>query len=229
MAFRLVGFREGSGIATIEPDIADEPDTLFEDLPAPTENLEAMLDAMERRELPEVVNEALTRACGALGTGGTIKVTSRQRSHPVMIDAERLAEMRPEARPTPPRATSISGRLHLVDVEPDRIGIRASSGIDWICDYPEELEELVTGLVGQIVWVAGEGEQTSARRGSMRIDEVRAVEQGDQSEFFTWAPVDDAELMDRQGIREPQGLERVAEGGWDAETDQAYLDALTSG
>jgi hypothetical protein len=51
---------------------------------------------------------------------------------------------------------------------------------------------------------------------------------GAQSTRFTAAPVDEDELMARQGITAPQGLDALSEPEWDDETDDAYLAALLS-
>lgn len=50
-------------------------------------------------------------------------------------------------------------------------------------------------------------------------DDARAV-------LFTAAPVGDDELMARQRITAPQGLESLADPDWDDERDDPYLRAL---
>lgn len=117
--------------------------------------------------------------------------------------------------------------LHLLDVEPDKLAIRTSSGADWTCKYPEDLEPVVERLVGRIVWAEGRGQLTSPLRGTMSIERVEAVEQGEQSTLFTGEPTPDADLLASQGIHGPQGLASVSDPEWDEDADDAYLQALT--
>lgn len=55
-----------------------------------------------------------------------------------------------------------------------------------------------------------------------RIDAVGI----EQSALFTVAPIDEDELLSRQGITVPQDLEVLSEPEWDDKTDDAYLAAL---
>ena len=48
------------------------------------------------------------------------------------------------------------------------------------------------------------------------------------SALFTIAPIDESDLLLRQGITAPQGLESLSDLEWDDETDAAYLAALLS-
>ncbi|HEX2703691.1 MAG TPA: hypothetical protein VHM72_09695, partial [Solirubrobacteraceae bacterium] len=127
----------------------------------------------------------------------------------------------------PEAIASVAGRLHLVDLEPDRVGIRTAGGVEWACRYPEELEERIKGLIGRIVWVEGHATMTSPLRGTMTIDRIEAVE-SEQSALFTVIPVDEDVLLARQGIVGPQGLETLSDPGWEDDTDDAYLAALLS-
>jgi hypothetical protein len=125
-----------------------------------------------------------------------------------------------------PEVRSVSGRLHLLDVEPDKLAIRTSSGVDWTCRYPERLEPKVKQLVDKLVWVEGPGRRVSSLRGTMTIERIDVVEQGGQSMLFTLERVPDSELVDQQGIEQPQGLHSIADPEWDDERDDVYLAAL---
>jgi hypothetical protein len=61
----------------------------------------------------------------------------------------------------------------------------------------------------------------------MTIDRIEAVE-SEQSALFTVIPVDEDELLARQGIVGPQGLEALSDPEWQDDTDDAYLAALLS-
>lgn len=115
----------------------------------------------------------------------------------------------------------------LGNLEPDRLGIRTASGVEWSCKYPEALEEHVKGLLDRIVWGEGSGKLTSPLRGSMAIERIEPVEV-EQSSLFTSSPVKEDELLARQGIAEPQGLDALSDTQWDDATDDAYLAALLS-
>lgn len=179
--------------------------------------------------LPQPVSEALARACRALGANGSvaIELDSRRGQPPTVIDLARLesAESTPSAESIE-GARTVTGRLHLIDVEPDRLAIRSSAGIDWVCGYPEELEERVKGLVGALVWAQGAGRLMSSLRGRMTLERIEAVEQGEQSRLFTLAPIEESDLLASQGIDEPQGLSSLADPSWTDDEDGLYLAAL---
>jgi hypothetical protein len=232
-AFRLVRFAPGSGIATIAPEppaqTGDEPLPLKE-VPLAVENLRELVDHIDAgTAVSEPVTDALGKACRTLGSDGSIAVEfpAEIRAAPGRIDLptlERLGRVHQAGRE---EVHSVSGRLHLLDVEPDRLAIRASSGVDWTCKYPEELESTVTRLIGQIVWARGTGHLTSPLRGTMTIERVEPVEQGEQAALFTAEPTPDSDLLARQGIAGPQGLGSLADPDWDDSVDDAYLEALT--
>jgi hypothetical protein len=238
-AFRLVDFRQGSGIATIEPESAtaeDDTDPLVDTEPIQMSNLQALLGCVEREEpLPESVTTALEKAIRSAGDDGSLSVeVSRPRlqtapCHAVMIDLGRIERIRSSRQLPPPRlVTSISGRLHQVDFEPDRLAIRASDGVDWICTFSHELEQKVEELVNRLVWARGSGVQQSPRRGTMTLTAIDAIELGTQTSLFSGEPVPSADLAAAQGITEPQGLEAIGASEW-TDADDAYLAALTNG
>jgi hypothetical protein len=231
-AFRLVGFRTGSGVAILEPEAvaADDDQLPLDVVPLSLATLRALTaDLAAERPVPEPVLDALGKACRAVGADGSVAIEDAHvAGAPVVIDGallDRVALASDDA--TAAEVRSVSGRLHLLDLEPDRLGIRTTSGVEWSCRYPEELEERVKGLLDRIVWVEGSGKLTSPLRGAMTIERIESVDV-EQSALFTSAPVDEDELLARQGIKAPQGLDALIDPEWDDETDDAYLVALLS-
>jgi hypothetical protein len=227
-AFRLVGFQTGSGIATIEPELvsAEDDQLAVGDAPLSFATLRELADDLAAgRTIPEPVLDALGKACRSVGADGSVEI-ELARTMPLVVDSgllDRVALATSTAADD--EISSASGRLHLLDLEPDRLGIRTASGVEWSCRYPEALEERVKSLLDRIVWVQGSGKLTSPLRGSMTIERIEPVDV-EQSTLFTAAPVDEDELLARQGISAPQGLEALSDPEWDDETDDAYLAAL---
>jgi hypothetical protein len=234
-AFRLVHFEPGSGIATIEPETGAPTgveELPFDVVPIALENLQALVaDMEEEREVSQAVTDALGKACRALGADGSIQIDLPRYlgARSARIDLRRLERLSHLAPESPDEVRSVSGRLHLLDVEPDKLAIRSSSGVDWTCKYPAELETRITRLVGHLVWAEGSGRLTGPHRGTMTIDRIEPVDQADQSTMFTSEPLPDADLLSSQGITGPQGLAVLAEADWDNETDDPYLAVLTGG
>jgi hypothetical protein len=230
-AFRLIGFQAGSGIATIELELvaADEDQMPIADVPLSFLTLTALADDLQaRRNVPEAVLESLGKACRAAGPDGSFAIDVAGIRDPVVIDSRLLDRLAQATSVNEPVAVaSIAGRLHLVDLEPDRVGIRTAGGVEWACRYPGELEDRIKSLIDHIVWVEGHGAMTSPLRGTMTIERIEAVE-SEQSTLFTMIPVDEDELLARQGILGPQGLETLADPDWEDDTDDAYLAALLS-
>jgi hypothetical protein len=237
-AFRLVGFREGSGIATIEPEQVsadDDMEPLVATELVQVANLRSLLAKVDQEErLPASVTDSLEKAIRAAGDDGTLSVEcpsaapDAPASHPILIDGARLARIRRvQEVPAAKQVTSISGRLHQVDFEPDKLAIRASDGVDWICSFSEDLENTVEALVNRLVWASGSGELQSPRRGTMQLVAIKGIEQGLQTGLFAADPVPAEDLATAQGITRPQGLAAVGVDEW-TEADEAYLSALTN-
>jgi hypothetical protein len=236
-AFRLVGFREGSAIATIEPELRgdkDEMERMVEAEPIQLTNLCSLLSSVESEEaLPESVIDALEKAVRPAGEDGSLSVefsgakTEKFADHPVRIDVRRIERIRAAREtPAPKSVSSISGRLHQVDFEPDRLAIRSSDGVDWTCDFPESLEQQVEALVNRLVWAAGAGMLSSTQRGRMSLSDIKGIEQGQQTGLFSGEPISDQDLTAAQGITGPQGLDAIGIEQW-SDADEAYLAALT--
>jgi len=231
-AFRLVGFQTGSGIATIEPEsVTDDEDQLpVGDMPLAFVTLRALTDDLAaERPVPDPVLDALAKACRAGGPDGSVAIDLGQRTTPRLVVNSDLLERVAEAKEgiDNEEVPSVSGRLHLLDLEPDRLGIRTASGVEWSCRYPEVLEERVKRLLDRIVWARGSGRLTSPLRGTMTIEHIEPVDV-EQSALFTSESVDEEELLARQGITAAQGLDALADPEWDDELDDAYLAALLS-
>jgi hypothetical protein len=62
----------------------------------------------------------------------------------------------------------------------------------------------------------------------MSIERIEPVDEADQTALFTPAPVSEDELLARQGITAPQGIDALSDPEWDDDADDAYLAALLS-
>lgn len=231
-AFRLLQFEPGSAIAVIEPESFGEPgqDTLaVGDLPLQVENLAALGEQVSGADaVASDVIDALAGAVGVLGDAGSlvIDLPEATRRTPVRIDRDVLERIRQRERPEPEVVSTVSGRLHSIDLEPDRIGVRAPDGTDWVCSYSSELEPTVLRLAGELVTAHGTGRRTGQHRGSMTIERVEPVPTFEQSPMFTEQRIPLDRLMAEQSIDAPQGLDALSDPDWDDEADAAYLDAL---
>jgi len=235
-AFRLVRFKPGSAIVELEPIAPPVPD---EDQPSladsdsellPLANLRAFMETLDRDDpLDPAVTTAVAGARQALGQDGKISITipngDRQHSR-LVIDKRRIESLERRARRHAPRRMRITGRLHMIDLEPDRVAIRAADGIDWVCGYPADLEAKVKALVDTNVWAQGFGQLTGASRGKLTIDRIEQVDEFEETPLFTFERLPLSELMEQQGILRPQGADfGLAPSVSDAELD-AFMSAL---
>jgi hypothetical protein len=213
--FRLVEFRP-TGSATMELEAIvpagrhDSQLAMPESEQLAVENFRAFIDTIEGDEiLDPAVTEAIESARTQLGSDGRIEVwvgnPAAPRRHTV-IDADAISVLRQRVRRARPRLLQISGRLHMLDDEPKKVGIRAADNIDWICSYPPELEESIAALMRTQVIARGVGSQTSSNRGRLEIDEIEPLEAYVATQLFTFERVPLDTLMERQGIRAPQGM-----------------------
>lgn len=235
-AFRLVEFTSGSAIVTIEPiaEDLDEISLLPEDAETlPVQNLRALLDVVEAgAELAPDITDALDAARRALGEDGRIGVvlagTPPSHSRRVIVGAEQIERLEAKARERPKaRALTISGRLHLIDLEPSKVGIRDTKGIEWLCRYPDSLEAEVKALLDNRVWARGTGELHSPQRGAIDLEEIHSIEEIEQTPLFTTEPVPTDELLARQDVSGPQGWDAFADPDWkDDEESRLYDEAI---
>ena len=155
-AFRLVGFRTGSGVATLEPELVsidEDEDVLFDEEPISLTNLKALTaDLSTERAVPAAVIESLEKACRAAGSDGSLSIgLPGAAAHPLVVNSELLDRVaNAGTEPESTEVTTVSGRLHLLDLEPDRLGIRTAGGVEWLCKYPESLEERVKAMLDRI-------------------------------------------------------------------------------
>jgi len=233
-AFRLVSFRIGSGIAVLEPTTDETDGSVLGDVPTVSlDNLTSLLSAVtERKGLDSAVVDALDTARRALGTEGRFEVsigapTVIERPTAVSLDEKLLDELRTPVEETTRPLQTISGRLHAIDLEPDKVGIRTPSGVDWSCRYPEHMEPLVKSLIGSTVGARGIGALTSARSGSLELQAIYAIPQYEQTSLFTGEPLPLDELLLGQKVFGPQGLEVLADPEWeDDEESERFLEAI---
>jgi len=229
-ALRLVGFQTGSGVVILEPELvsAEDGQLPVDDIPLSLATVRALAgDLAAERGVPEPVLDALGKACRSVGPDGSVGIEIGTGGvAPLVIDAailDRIALSDEVVENDEIR--SVSGRLHLLDLEPDRLGIRTAAGVEWSCRYPEALEERVKSLLDRIVWVEGSGKLISPLRGALSIERIESVDV-EPSALFTTAPVGEDELLARQGIAAPQGLDSLSDPRWDDDADDAYLAAL---
>ncbi len=210
-ALRLVGFTTGSAVLAIEPIREVEPDDeLFPEVPnVAYSNALALIDAVERREpLHASVAQSLAAAARALGEGGRFDVETAEPTRRVTIseDALRGAQV---GRETTVENVVVAGRLHMIDLEPDRVAIRSPDGVEWTCRYPGGLEGKIVGLIGEVVWARGVGRAVSPRAGALEIAEIEAAPEHFQPGLFVSEPAAIAELLAEQGVARPQGLQSL--------------------
>lgn len=227
-AFRLVEFHTGSAVATLESAAREEQDeALFDDQEDPAlDNLGALLDQLRRDEaLDAEVLDALDSARRALGEDGRIGLSLPGQNAAFTIDRERVERLR--GRPSGDARTvrQVSGRLHLIDLEPGRIGIRTPSGVEWSCRYGEELEETVKKLIDKVVVADGEGRLTSPQRGSMELEGLKPALPHEQTALFSEERVSLDELLKVQDITRPQGLSALGDPEWeDDDESERFLE-----
>lgn len=232
-AFRLVRVDTGSAIATLEPEQLDEAEDALDlgDLPLALTNLASLVsDVAQERDVPEDVVDALERARRACGEHGAFEVDLPRGvapDGPVLLDRERIARLARPPASGPSEVESVSGRLHAVNLEPDRMAIRSGDGVEWACRYEEALEPKVRSLLGEVVWARGEGRLTGPLHGSMRVETIEPAVHGRQTELFTPERVPLDVLLERQGIDSPQGLDALEGDEWVGdEADERYLAAM---
>jgi hypothetical protein len=234
-AFRLVEFRTGSGVAVLEPPLADvdgqgsaDP---FADVPTLAwVNVANLLDTIDAgRPLEEPVVSELELATKSLGERGrfSIEYRAQGRTRKRELDEAWLTLVRTPEQVAEPRPYTISGVLHAIDLEPDKVGIRTANGLDWACRYPADLERDVLPLLGTRVWAHGKGLVTSARSGTLELESIHPVAEFEQTKLFTGPVVPLGNLIEQQGLRAPQGLLALADPDWaPGDESDKFLEAL---
>jgi hypothetical protein len=231
--FRLVAFREGSGIATLEPlETPDEESQIMEDEPPSLRNLSLMMDAVQqRRPLATPVIESLDGARKSLGTNGRFgsRAPEEERVH-FWVDEDAIRNLESEPEPEPEaKELVVTGKLHLLEFEqPMRVEVRAPTGVNWVCTYEPEMEQLVVSFAGQNVRARGIGRITGPKRGEMELLDLDPVLlPAEQPSLFTIEPIPTEELQREQGIVRPQGLAALQDPTWvDDDASREYVAIL---
>ena len=236
-AFRLTAVWPGSTILELEPIPYEEvaPGEDAQGVLADVEHLSmatlrSLLDAVEaEEEFDPAVTDSLSEARRTLGKDGSIafRIGGGRRAK-VVIDEKRIRRLEERAKRPEARPTTVSGRLHRIELEPDKVGIRSGAGVDWTCRYPEELEQTVKVLLDKIVTAHGVGYQSTAQRGSLTIEEIHPVPQFEQTEFFTYEPVALEALMQLQGVQPRPGPISIAPDDLSDQELDDFLDAVDS-
>jgi len=234
-AFRLVEFRTGSGIATLEPvltgDVTTPDMTLDPGDALSITTLESLLSAIRSDErLPAPVVESLSSARRAIGDDGSfgVEVSGRHPTPRVVIDQERMRRLQRPDIEAEDQTHVITGRLHMIEVDQPsrRVAIRGQDGIDWTCSYPDEMHPVVTTLIERLVRVAGIGRRNTSATGRLAISQLDAVPEHTQDVLFTVETVALEQLLAEQQIDRPQGLEALVDAGWeDNEESRLFLEA----
>jgi hypothetical protein len=214
-ALRIVELKPGSAVLRVEPssesveDVGD--DELFPGAPTlAIDNLEALGDAIgaEGAFDPDVADE-VGKARRALGVDGLIRIRTRRSREPFVIDETTERRVAERARRQSPRSLRIVGRLHAIDLEPERVGIRDTDGTEWTCHYAPELEPQVKALLDANVWARGFGQRTGALRATVDLEEIHPVGAFEQAQLFTFERVPLEDLLVEQGIGGPRRPSRL--------------------
>jgi hypothetical protein len=235
-AFRLVEFRTGSGVAVLEPPLLDDEPSLTSEIgDVPTlawANVGELLDAVEAgHPLAGAVAAELEAATRSLGPSGrfSIDYRSQRKARYHLFTAEEVPTLAAAPVLEGPCQQAITGVLHAIDLEPDKVGIRTASGVDWSCRYPGELEHEVLALIGSRVWARGLGRMSSSRVGTLDLEAIQVVPDFEQTELFTGIPVALPDLLEQQGVHGPQGLATFTDPEWSAgEESDLFLEAAFS-
>jgi hypothetical protein len=193
-------------------------------------NVAELIDWAESgRTLDDAVVGELEAATKSLGAAGRFSIDFRSQGN-VRRHTFRQEEI-PALRAVPvlenPSEHSVTGVLHAIDIEPDKVGIRTPAGVDWSCRYPEDLEAAVLALIGGRVWARGLGKLSSARSGSLDLSEIHRATEYEQTELFTGATVSLPDLAEQQGVARPQGLGAFVDPEWrEGKESDLFLQAV---
>jgi hypothetical protein len=234
-AFRLVDFRTGSGIATLEPvalgELLEEDRTLDPGQPLSVTTLTSLVEAIEQRKrLPLPVVEALSTARRAIGEDGSfgVAVSNGRQTSRVVIDALCVKQLEEPQDHALEVMLTITGRMHMIEADPPnrRVGIRAQDGVDWTCSYPDQMHPVVTKLIERIVRVEGIGRLITSQTGRLAIERLEPIPEHTQDTLFTVETVSESQLRAEQHIDRPQGLDALVDPEWeDDEQGRRFLEA----
>jgi len=231
-AFRIVSLKPGSTVVELQaiaPDEDPDQEQLAPGEPVSLQTLRSLLETVEsdREEIDPAVIDSLSEARKALGSNGSIVVQMKnggwRKRHAVVIDSDRIEKLEKRSKRATPRPLRVTGRLHRIELEPDKVGIRTPGGVDFTAKYDAETEATIKDLLDSIVVAEGMGYQTSAQRGTLTIGRIRKLPTFEQTPLFTEEPIPLDDLLDS----EPRlgGISVLPEDVPDDELE-AFLDAV---
>lgn len=150
-SLRLTGLRAGSAVLELEPvDARLVADPVIDALQALADGLAG------RKTLEAPVAEFVRDAIRSLGERSSVGISVPGRP-PVEVDEKGLESLIGPTAFADPAEThgAVDGWLHALDIDPDEVRIRDTSGRDWSCHYPEDLELRVRDLIGATVRATG--------------------------------------------------------------------------
>lgn len=229
-ALRVVHFRIGSGILTLEPAVTDDAGALEVDAEhRATATLSALVDAVEQGgKLSPAVLDALAGAVRSLGQDASFGVYLPTRRPRTVIDERRVEQLRPRDE-SEPAHLSITGRMHMLELaEPaQKVGVRATDGVEWLCAYEPDLKPVVMAAIDKVVRVEGIGRKVTPLSGRMNLEGIDVFPEFAQDELFTTEALPLEELQQRQGVGPPQGLDALTDHDWeDDEAGKRFLEAM---
>lgn len=193
-----------------------------------TENLVRLVRAIDADAVSPPVGAALSKARRALGpSDGYFGIAVAGRSSRVQIDRERIERWDLTAStPVAADISSIAGRLHAFETEdPPHFELRDQHGDNWSCVYDAALEPALLAAVRRLVTLRGRGSHERSKR-AFTVEAVHLIPEPEQSEMFTAAPVDAAELIREQGLGGPQALGSLAVPDLTDDERSAFLAAI---
>jgi len=223
-SLRLVGLRAGSAVLELEPL---DPRIVADPV---VEALRDLVDGVEGRlPLEAPVVGFLRDAVRSLGDRGSVGFRVPGRAHAEVDEARLDALPVATAATIPPDAPAVvDGWLHAVDIDPDEVRVRDTSGRDWACHYPVDLEGHVRGLIGRVVRVEGIVRFAGAR-GRIEVTQIDALEPPAGASIGGARTPDDVviEAMSRSNVTGPQPLASLTtEVDADSEEELRFEAAL---
>jgi len=223
-SLRLVGLRAGSAVLELEPlDPRIDADPVLD-------ALRELVDGVEGRlPLEPPVVGFLRDAVRSLGERGSVGFRVPGRAQ-VEVDEARLNALPVgTSAPSPPDVPAVvDGWLHAVDIDPDEVRVRDTSGRDWSCHYPVEMEDHVRGLIGRVVRVEGIV-RVNGSRGRIEVSQIDGLEPPVGTSIGASRRQGDviAEAMSRSNVAGPQSLAALtSEVDADSEEELRFEAAL---
>lgn len=170
--FRLVGIKKGSMILQLKTVSGDwlpgAADMAVVELARRVHNPRAAVD--------EGIVEALDEARQSLGATGSFRVRSHGMKT-MVVDDRTVTRLRSRAvgrRTAESSIHTVSGWLHMADLQPSEFVIRTPTAIEWRCTFSPELKQVVLDLLDRIVVATGRG-SLIGRYGRLDIESISAA------------------------------------------------------